>query len=343
MSDAQDCYSTDYFEARDRFLSKAKVLALPVESILHPLSADFECEVAVDVVRLGPPKARSCLFVTSGVHGTELTAGSGPQWQMLSHFQQTLPANTALILVHGVNAYGSAKVTRTDESNVDPNRNICNDFSNLPQNPAYAALHDALCPKDWQGELRKAADARLEAYIEENGMLALTQNVLQGQYNHPDGLFYGGRSESWCVSTLTDILKRHSQGAERIAIVDLHTGVGPYGYGDVMRMDRPAPEGVEWEHIGGLVCDLVERVDCPKAPIKVILEFGTYDFSRVLTGLRGDNWLRHHGKEQSPLGRQIKRNLRDALFVNDEAWLEDIVRQSLITCEEILLELTDQR
>lgn len=340
MTDFRSAYSADYFEARARFLAKATDLGLSIESYAHPQSSDFSNEVATDAVRIGPASARHVLFVTSGVHGTELTAGSGPQLQMLSYFKDALPADTAMVLVHAVNAYGSAKLTRTDENNVDPNRNIRADFSKLPKNEAYAELHHALCPKDWDGEGRATADAQIERYIGDNGMLALTQNVLQGQYEYPDGIFYGGDRESWCVSTLTDIVKQHAQGAEQLAIVDIHTGVGPYGFGEVMRVDRPAPTDVEWENIGGFVCDILDRADCAKAPIKILLEVGTYEFNRVLTGLRGDNWLRHHGDEASPLGRQIKANLRDALFANDEAWLNDISQQSLAICEETLVELT---
>lgn len=339
MIDFRDCYSADYFEARERFLKHAKELDLPSETFLHPQSSEFDQDVAVDVVRIGSIEAKYVLFVTSGVHGTELTAGSGPQLQMLSHFNESLPADTALVLVHAMNAYGSAKLTRTDENNVDPNRNIRADFSKLPVNESYRELHSALCPKEWQGEGREKADVGITHYVEEKGVLALTQDVLQGQYEYPDGIFYGGKTESWCVSNFTQIVKDHAKGADQIAIVDIHTGVGPYGFGEVMRVDRPAPADVEWENIGGFVCDILDRADCPKAPIKILLEFGTYEFDRVLTGLRGDNWLRHHGDPQSSWGRQIKRNLRDALFANDEKWLGDISRQSLEVCEATLQEL----
>lgn len=333
-------YSEHYFSARQRFLAKAHKLGLPVETDIHPLSDEFYAEVATDSVRIGPDKARYVLFVTSGVHGTELTAGSGPQLEMLEQFKTDLPEETALVLVHAVNAYGSACLTRTDENNVDPNRNIRPTFDKLPPNPAYDGLHAALCPKEWSGKGREAADAAIAHYVDEHGMMGLTQKVLQGQYTHPDGLFYGGREESWCVSNLTKIVRRHGEGAEQLAILDLHTGVGPYGFGEVMRVDRPAPADVEWENIGGFVCDILDRVETKAPPIKVLLEFGTFEFNRVLNGLRGDNWLRHHGELHSPQGREIKRALRDALFSDEEKWLNDIASQSVECCRKILEELT---
>lgn len=338
MSESIKSFSATYDIARKRFLTAADAAGLPVQTYVHPLQDPLLAEAAVDVVRIGPKPASKVLFVTSGVHGTELTAGSGAQLPLIGIFKNDLPDDTAVVLIHAVNPVGCARLTRTDENNVDPNRNLPKSFATLPENTEYNSLHAALCPDDWDGG-RAAAEQTIADYVAKNGDQALIQDVLRGQHSHPDGLFYGGLEESWTVKNLTQIVKAQSEGASQLAIVDIHTGVGPYGFGEVMRMDRPAIAGAEWEKIGNLVCDVLDRAEAPLPPIKIILEFGTYAFDRVLTALRADNWLRHHGDVHTPLGRQIKADLRDALFADEPKWLDDIVRQTIECCHATLAEM----
>lgn len=338
MSESIKSFSATYDIARKRFRSAADAAGLPIQTYVHPLQDPLLPEAAVDVVRIGPKPTSKVLFVTSGVHGTELTTGSGAQLPLMEIFAEDLPTNTAVVLIHAVNPVGCARLTRTDENNVDPNRNLPKSFATLPENPEYNALHAALCPDDWEGG-RAAAERTIADYVTKKGDQALIQDVLRGQYSHPDGLFYGGLEESWTIKNLTRIIKAQSEGASQLAIVDIHTGVGPYGFGEVMRMDRPAIAGAEWEKIGNLVCDVLDRAEAPLPPIKIILEFGTYAFDRVLNALRADNWLRHHGELHTPQGRQIKANLRDALFADDPRWLDDIVRQTVECCHATLAEM----
>lgn len=338
MSESIKSFSATYDIARKRFLTAADAAGLPVQTYVHPLQDPLLAEAAVDVVRIGPKPASKVLFVTSGVHGTELTAGSGAQLPLIGIFKNDLPDDTAVVLIHAVNPVGCARLTRTDENNVDPNRNLPKSFATLPENTEYNSLHAALCPDNWDGG-SAAAEQTIADYVAKNGDQALIQDVLRGQHSHPDGLFYGGLEESWTVKNLTQIVKAQSEGASHLAIVDIHTGVGPYGFGEVMRMDRPAIAGAEWEKIGNLVCDVLDRAEAPLPPIKIILEFGTYAFDRVLTALRADNWLRHHGDVHTPLGRQIKADLRDALFADEPKWLDDIVRQTIECCHATLAEM----
>ncbi|MCV2892627.1 M14 family metallopeptidase [Lentibacter sp. XHP0401] len=338
MSESINYFSATYEIARKRFLSAANAAGLPVQTFVHPVQDPLLAEAAVDVVRIGPKPAAKVLFVTSGVHGTELTAGSGAQLPLIEIFTKELPEDTAVVLVHAVNPVGCARLTRTDENNVDPNRNLPKSFATLPENTEYNSLHAALCPVDWEGS-QAASDQAIADYVARKGDQTLIQDVLRGQHSHPDGLFFGGLEESWTVRNLTKIVKEHSEDASQLAIVDIHTGVGPYGFGEVMRMDRPAIAGAEWEKIGNLVCDVLDLAEAPLPPIKIILEFGTYTFDRVLTALRADNWLRHHGDVHTPLGRRIKADLRDALFADDPKWLDDVVRQTVACCHATLAEM----
>ena len=196
MHQSHRLFSDSYFTARYRFLQAAKARGYALETALHPMSDQFPADVATDIVRVGPDTARRVFFISSGLHGTELTAGSGIQLGLLEDIEAWLPKDTAAVLIHAVNPFGSAAMTRTDENNIDPNRNNRLSFEPLPENPDYDALHDALCPATWSGPARDAAEARIAAYIAENGFEKYSRNVLSGQYRHADGLFYGGTPEA---------------------------------------------------------------------------------------------------------------------------------------------------
>jgi hypothetical protein len=213
MTSSVTLFSENYFTARHRFLTAARAKRYPVETAQHPLSGNFPAEIATDTVRVGPEKARRVLFISSGLHGTELTTGSGIQLGLLDEIESWLPEDMAAVFIHAVNPFGSAAMTRTDENNIDPNRNNLLSFDPLPENPDYDALHDALCPAVWDGPEREAAEARIAAYIDEKGFESFSRNVLAGQYSHPDGLFYGGKERSWTIANLAEVVSRHGAGA----------------------------------------------------------------------------------------------------------------------------------
>lgn len=338
MLSAENSFSATYDIARRRFLLAAQEKGLAHEAMIHPDQDPHLPKAVTDVARIGPRDARKVLFVTSGVHGTELTAGSGVQLQLIGIFADALPQDCAMVFVHAVNPVGCARLSRTDENNVDPNRNMLARFDDLPENTSYAELHDQLCPKIWTDDA-ESRDRALRDYVAAHGEKALIQNVLKGQHSHPDGLFYGGVAESWTIRNLTEIVRDHGQGASQLGIVDLHTGVGPYGFGEVIRTDRPPQAGAEWEKIANLVCDVLDRVETERPPLKIIMEYGTYPFDRVLNCLRADNWLRHYGAAHTPQGRRIKKDLQDALFADDPEWLADISRQGIDLCRMALEEM----
>jgi hypothetical protein len=337
---ARDLFSDNYFPARQRFLEEATNNGLAIETFQHPEQSDPRGLIATDVARLGPKKAGRLLFVLSGVHGTELTAGSGLQVGLISKYARELPSDTAIVFVHAVNAVGSARCRRTDEGNVDPNRNV-RDFSKpLPRNEAYVELHSAVCPEDWTGAGRDQAETDIANWVQANGQEGLTKNVLRGQYEFQDGLFYGGDKRIWCVENLSALVKDHAAAVDRVAMLDLHTGLGPKGYGEPMRMHEIARDGADWELIGGLVADLVDDVDVNRNALKVLLEFGTVDFETILEAQRADNWLMRQGDPDTEAGQKIKANIKAALFIDEDEWCQQIYDQTIQITADLLTELT---
>jgi Protein of unknown function (DUF2817) len=61
----------------------------------------------------------------------------------------------------------------------------------------------------------------------------------------------------------------------------------------------------------------------------IALEYGTVELLETLDALRGDNWLYDRGLKSglsmdSVLARDIKKKVRDALYVDTDDWKEKV-------------------
>jgi hypothetical protein len=334
-------FSRDYASARRRFQSAAGRAGAVLASHLLPGHTGPAGEaLAIDVARLGNGQAQSALLVICGTHGIEGFAGSGCQVGLLEdRLHEALPGSACLILLHALNPYGFAWLRRVNEDGVDLNRNFV-DFSRpLPSSAAYEALHDSLVPADWDGEARRAADAALLAFGQTHGMPALQAAVSGGQYTRPAGLFYGGTRESWSALTLARILTDVLPGTVRqLCVIDLHTGLGPAGYGEPILdgggaadreravrwfgpdvKDLAAGESVSARLVGTMARG-VERARPGLELTFIGLEFGTRPTLEVLTALRADHWLHAHRGADPAVRTRIQQQMREAFFCESSAW-----------------------
>ena len=214
----------------------------------------------------------------------------------------------------------------------------------MPKSPGYAELHPTLVPETWDGPAREDADRAIEVFKRRAGLKIFQQITSTGQYTYPDGLFYGGCGPSWSRRTIEGFARKCLSGAQRIAMVDFHTGLGPRGYGEVIGrggLDDPQYErtcawygsNVKSASIGNSVSvrlsgtiDLGYHRACPEAEVTAItLEFGTRPLEEVHEAIRADNWLyAKGGAESSPYFKPIKEQVRAAFYVEDSQWKADI-------------------
>ena len=161
-----------------------------------------------DVAYFGPDGVAKVLVVSSGTHGVEGFAGSGIQVRLLREgVFSTLPPNTGLLMIHAINPYGMAHWRRSNEDNVDLNRNFRDHSIFSDPNLAYEAIADVIAPASvsFWSEVRSwlaVALFRLRA-----GDDAVQAAVSGGQYSHPEGLFYGGQTPTWSNRTLGSIVR----------------------------------------------------------------------------------------------------------------------------------------
>ncbi|MEM9565634.1 MAG: DUF2817 domain-containing protein [Actinomycetota bacterium] len=345
-----DRLAPDYAEARRRFLAAAGAAGAMITTHPHPEVAgpDGE-ELAVDVARLGRGDAPSVLIVVSGTHGVEGFAGSALQTQWLTRSAAELRPGLALVFVHALNPYGFAWVTRTNEDNVDLNRNFV-DFAEPPANPGYDELAPMLVPERWDDRSRQTSTEALFAEAGHRGLEEMQRIISGGQYDHQVGVFYGGTGPVWSHRWLRANAPDLAGPARRVGVIDLHTGLGPWGHGELMvtpGSDDPITMRAKrwWGDVRSMVdgdsasaeltgdwLNVVEEL-WPSAEVTAVcLEYGTVDEVTVLQALRGEAWLfgerarlghePEAGGDGDAPGQAIRAEVRAAFADDDPAWLE---------------------
>lgn len=356
-------FSTSYAEARAKFRAAAReaggaissfhnAAAAPVGAIcessgLHPTPSDEA--LSTDAVWIGPRTATRLVYAQSGTHGVEGFCGSGIQVGWLQQrLHRELPPDTALLLTHAINPYGFAWQRRVTEDNVDLNRNFVDHAGGYPVNAGYEALKHAICPPEWTDAARGAADRILMGYASEYGPMALQAAISSGQYSHAEGVFYGGRGRTWSSRTLSELLRAHAGRVRQVVFIDLHTGLGPYGVGEIMNnhaAGEPAFARVnEWF---GSEATSIEAGSSSSAPVSgditlgvqsglsqaeitgITLEYGTVPVKDVLDAVRADNWLHAHGDLRARQARDIKAQIRTAFYPEADDWKGMVFERSV--------------
>ncbi|MCC5953397.1 MAG: M14 family metallopeptidase [Acidimicrobiia bacterium] len=350
-----------YTHARQAFLAAADDVGAEVTTDVHPLDGPAGEELAVDVAWTGPRAAQRVLLVVSATHGVEGFAGSALQSHWLAHHVVDQPDDVAVVHVHAFNPYGFAWVRRVNEDNVDLNRNFVDWDHPPPTNADYGRLADALVPERWDDESRGAAVRVLAEATAEFGMAGMQQVVSGGQYDHPTGIFYGGAGPVWSHRWLRGWAADTLSGVAHLGVVDLHTGLGPWGHGELISHEHAGSPGYQratawWDEVrsqldgesvsASLTGDWLGVVGqlAPNAEITAAaLEFGTVDTLTVLDALRADAWLHAHGDPRSPDATEIRAQLRAAFADDDPAWLEALWERFAWVAERALTNLTDVR
>jgi hypothetical protein len=346
-------FSASYAEARQRLLQSAAQRGLHVETHTHPLPGAEGETLAMDVVRDGPAAATRVLLTTSAVHGVEGHCGSAVQTALLGLQPALMGAaqgSLAIVHVHAVNPHGFSFGRRVNEDNVDLNRNFIDFSQPLPDNADYRVLHPLLLPDTWPPS--DDGEAALAAQRHTWGPRRSQLAVSGGQHSHPAGLFYGGAAPTWSNRVFRSVLRQHTQHAEQLAWIDLHTGLGPYGVGErifacddvggaLQRARQWWGEGITSVHTGtstsipmtGPIQNAVKD-ECPQlAYTGICLEFGTVPSTAMHAALRADHWL--HAQRQSASApaqmaqaRSIKQALRDVFYPDHDDWKQAVWAQA---------------
>ena len=341
-----DVFASSYRQARERFRSVAEASGGRLSSWRHPTARGPEGEVlTVDVAEFGRDDARRQAMIVSGTHGPEGFCGSGVQiaW-MTSGGPAGLAPGVKVTLIHALNPYGFAHVSRGNENNVDLNRNFL-DHAAAPPNPIYDAFHPCLVLQDWTARELEKIGSTFAEFVASHGGDAVFDALSRGQYTCPDGINYGGVQREWSNQALEKIVDATCGGAEKVALIDWHTGMGEYGRPFFLCFNEPGSEA--WERVAdwwgreaveggqvdgfskpgytGLVFDGVRQFLGNRDVCGGVIEFGTRG-ERMRSILSQDLWLRFRADPTTEAYRMLKADLLDAFFPVDRNWREDVLR-----------------
>jgi len=259
-----DCtWAADYDEARQKFLLATTKHASSVESL--QVGEGLFVDVAVF-------KGRSDQLVLhlAGIHGVEAYVGSAIQISMapllanLTLEQQQQPPT--VILVHALNPFGMKYSRRTNENNVDLNRNTL--FSekdeayrsrdpNIAGYETFNPVFNPSGPPNWPGFLIWVAE--LVTSLIKHGFGSFRQALITGSYTRSKGIYYGGSKLENSHIVLRDFLQRRGylQSVKQLILIDVHSGLGKYGRDTIMvdsgfkhdylfNSARNAPDFLHW-------------------------------------------------------------------------------------------------
>lgn len=211
-------FTETYGEARAQFLRYALERDSHIEVIPH-LSG-----LTTDVATI-ERNSRNWLVVDSGLHGIEGFAGNALQCYLLSEVVPHFPSWN-FMFIHAINPYGMNALLRTNDANVDLNRNIHRgDFISIG-NLGYGAVNSILNPEGKYSPQHREAVTRMFA---ENSPLELATIIASGQSSFPEGLFYVGNGEQPETRIVKAKVEERSRKSGKVIWVNVHTGVGAKG------------------------------------------------------------------------------------------------------------------
>ncbi|WP_299485711.1 DUF2817 domain-containing protein [Acaryochloris sp. IP29b_bin.137] len=350
-------FPSDYWQARDRFRQAAQSLACVLET--HPIKAlgPQDQSLSMDVARYGSKSPQITLILSSGLHGVEGYCGSAIQVATLTELlpNLTLPKGVAVLLIHALNPYGFAWNRRCNEDNIDLNRNFLlpgQAFAGSPD--AYAQLDAFLNPRQPPNP-RDSYLLKLLGYTVRYGVSSLKQTLPVGQYDFPQGIFFGGQAPAQTQRILATQLPNWLAQTQQVLHLDLHTGLGRWTAPTFLVKPQADQKDLPWfqqtftaeglqilgQQGATYVCQgdigpwcqaLMSDCDYRFATV----EFGTYPLLPVLKAIRAENQAHWWDQPTSSTYQWAKSLLLEANAPSRLAWRQIVVTQGVALVHQAL-------
>jgi hypothetical protein len=197
-------------------------------------------------------------------------------------------------------------------------------------------------PTEWsEAEQSRTFNALLE-YVNDVGLERMQAIVSSGQFSDPTGVFFGGSGPVWSHRWLRTWASARLSTVDRLTIIDLHTGLGESGHGELIGSEASHTEAHQrarqiWGDVRSMFDgDSVSAVItgdwlavahelAPRAEIAAAaLEYGTVDPITVLQALRADAWLHSHGDPTGAEASAIRAQVRAAFADDRPEWIGEV-------------------
>lgn len=348
-------FSSSYQQARARFreatqrIDGAKLVSLPVVTT-------GDQDETMDIAVL-PGDLPGLVIHSSGTHGVEGFAGSAIQ---IAYLMQAAAATAAaaagnktggaptVILIHAINPWAMARFRRTNENNVDLNRNALTPEQwelarHHVNHAAYQTFHTLFNPPQpvlnaWWSHVSWLLLQALPLVLQ-HGTAAIKAALVGGQYYDPKGVSYGGSGkleaswmllEEWMTEFLASRKERHAD--DIVTWLDIHTGLGDLGV-DTFLFHPAAYQNME--QVQAVVQDVLHHFPEMQTPLAAMSQHATqvmqgYDNTM---GLSTTYFLKLFTAKQKPLLGAQEFGTVPSLFVADALFRENAARHHLSVAE----------
>ena len=352
-----DVFSPDYETAKTRFVDFSNHLITDRQSFHIPLAQSADESLSIDVMHLGH-NPEKLLVLSSGLHGVEGYLGSAIQLAWLKALQESEVSlqGCSVLLIHAINPYGFKYLRRVDEHNVDLNRNFLSADNPVGENKVYSSFHRLLNPyaRQGQGVFNLKAGWSIARY----GLDHLKSAITKGQYEYPDGLFYGGNTRAQSTRIIQDQYQDWVSPWSRIFHIDFHSGLGNYADCKLLAEEQPRSDkfnlykknfdaatvqsvfskhGVAYAANATMSAWLTGQNKSQYSHLAA--EFGTYSNLRVLRALVNENAAHKYLDKESKGFKAAKAELLECFCPQDSVWRTKVIKRSLVIIEQALAAL----
>jgi len=268
---SENCYwSSSYIEAREKFLALGKAITAQSKSdcqasnIIRVQQASYNITnesntMDVILLTLRSSDMRNTedmphIIHSSGVHGVEGYLGSAIQIRFLHelYLQDGSCSSSGnerkVLLIHAVNPVGMRHHRRTNENNVDLNRNVLTPTmwevvqNRQPNFVGYDDLDPVLNPialttrgTEWLEEIRDVTQVfwNVLGSAVRFGATNVKRTMVASQYHKQSGVFYGGngRPEQSILAlqhAIYSFANFFNATTDKAVWIDVHTGLGKF-------------------------------------------------------------------------------------------------------------------
>ena len=312
---------------------------------------------------------KNLIVLTTGVHGMEGYIGS----VMLDVFFEEIyngldKDDTGVLVVANVNPYGMKYIRRYNENNVDLNRNFIMDWErfDLSSNKDYPKVQSFLEPV---GKIGNAFWHEVGFYLSLakeaifTGADVISDALLTGQYESPQGVYYGGTGDEASTAYFKGVFNDCLDGEyENIVHIDIHSGYGPrynmvifnsvyetmteaetkkaFGYDYVISHDSEsfyATTGDTTDYF----YRLAESKNTDKELFSTCFEFGTIgdEFMDTILSLKytvDENRNHWYPTESNTSAEVVKENYYELFYPTEKEWREKTIEDFKTATEGVL-------
>ena len=352
-------YSDSFYTGYDEIRTHLQDLTAELGAEVSSYAIDESEGLYIDSFYLpGGGEKTNLVVLTTGVHGVEGYIGSVMLDVFFAEIYPTLDReNTGVLVIANVNPYGMKYYRRYNENNVDLNRNFILDWDtfDLASNKEYPKVDTFLGPT---GRIGNALWHEAGFYLSlgktaiTDGAGTISDALLTGQYEYPQGVYYGGTGDEASTVYLKEVFAGClDSDYENIVHIDIHSGYGPrynmvifnsvyetmteaesqaaFGYNYIIAHDSEAFYATTGDTTD-FFYRLAEQKQADTALFSTCFEFGTIGdafFDTILSLKYTVDENRNHwyptGNETT--ARIIHENYMELFYPTETAWREKAV------------------